>query len=81
MNGTQLNTNQVLTWQQAYEFAKEKRGKGVCFGNVPNTKEGKLFFAPFIKAGYINANCLKYAGVFVLTDKGIAKWEELLAKV
>jgi len=78
---TSLNEKQVLTWQTAYEFTKENRQKGICFGSFPDTKEGKQFFAPFLKAGYINANTLKYAGVFVLTDKGISKYEELLASL
>ncbi len=72
-----LNEKQILTWQQAYQFAKEDRQKGICFGRLPETKEGKQFFRPFLQAGYINTNTLKYTGVFVLTDKGISKFEEL----
>jgi hypothetical protein len=76
-----LNQNQITTWQQAYNLAKEKRQKGICFGNLPNTNDGKQFFAPFIQAGYIEKKTLKYTGVFVLTDKGIAKFDELLSKL
>jgi hypothetical protein len=78
---TSLNEKQILTWQQAYQFSKEDRQKGICFGRLPETKDGKQFFKPFLQAGYINANILKYAGVFVLTDKGISKYEELLASL
>jgi hypothetical protein len=78
---TNLNENQILTWQEAYNASKVNRKSGIAFGSVPMTKDGKAFFAPFLKAGYINANCLKYTGMFVLTDKGISKFEELLSKV
>lgn len=76
-----LNFNQLVTWQQAYHFSKEEKGKGIVFGKLPETKSGRAFFAPFIKAGYINKNTLKYAGVFVLTEKGITKFEELLCNL
>lgn len=72
-----LNKNQILTWQQAYEWNKLPEPKYICFGKLPLTKDGKDFFSPFIKAGYIHNETLKYTGVFKLTAKGIAKFEEL----
>jgi len=72
-----LNTNQILTWQQAYDWQKLETPKYVMFGNFPNTKEGKEFFKPFIQAGYILKDHLKFAGAFRLTEKGVMKFEEL----
>ena len=72
-----LNDKQILTWQQAYEWAKLPEPKYICFGKLPTTKEGKEFFAPFIQAEYISKDTLKYTGVFRLTDKGKLKFEEL----
>lgn len=72
-----LNDKQILTWQQAYEWANLPEPKYICFGKVPTTKEGKAFFKPFISAGYIHNDTLKFTGVFKLTEKGKAKFEEL----
>jgi hypothetical protein len=74
-----LNANQLLTWQQAYDWEQLPQPKYICYGRFPSTKEGKQFFAPFLQAGYIAKNELKFAGVFRLTDKGKAKFEELKA--
>lgn len=79
MNVKSLNKNQILTWQQAYKWSKLPDPKYVMFGNVPNTKEGKEFFKPFLDAGLIDKNHLKYAGAFRLTEKGKTKFEELLS--
>ena len=74
-----LNDKQILTWQQAYDWEQLPEPKYICFGRFPLTKDGKDFFAPFIQAGYIHKPTLKFAGVFRLTDKGKAKFEELKA--
>lgn len=74
-----LNEKQILTWQEAYRKSNLPEPKYICFGNLPNTKDGKAFFAPFLKAGYICKNTIKFTGVFRLTDKGKSKFEELLA--
>jgi hypothetical protein len=76
MKKYQLTENQILTWQQAYEWAKLEEPKYICFGQIPQ-REGKEFFAPFLQAGYIHKDTLKYTGVFRLTTKGIEKFEEL----
>ena len=76
-----LNDKQILTWQQAYEWANLPEPKYICFGSLPKTKEGKAFFAPFIQAEYIHLPTLKFTGVFRLTDKGKAKFEELKAHI
>lgn len=76
-----LNTNQILTWQKAYEWAKLEEPQYICFGRLPNTSEGKEFFEPFLSAGYIHKDTLKYTGVFKLTDKGLKKFEELKANL
>ena len=76
-----LTDNQILTWQQAYEWDNLPQPKYICFGRLPTTKEGKIFFAPFIQAGYIHVPTLKFTGVFRLTDKGKAKFEELKAAI
>lgn len=72
-----LNKNQIITWQQAYEWSKLPEPKYICFGNVPTTKEGKKFFKPFLVAGYIHKETLNFTGVFKLTEKGKQKFEEL----
>ena len=72
-----LNDKQILTWQQAYEWSKLPEPKYICFGRSANSKDGREFFEPFIKAGYIHAATFKFTGVFRLTEKGIAKFEEL----
>ncbi len=72
-----LNENQIETLQQAYEWAQLPVPKYVCFGRLPQTKDGKPFFAPFLKAGLIHKDTLKYTGVFRLTDKGISYFETL----
>jgi hypothetical protein len=72
-----LNDKHILTWQQAYEWEQLPTKKFICFGKFPLTKEGKEFFAPFLTAGYINKNTLRFTGVFVLTDKGKRKFEQL----
>lgn len=77
MGNTYLNDKQILAWQQAYEWEKLSQPKYICFGTFPLTKEGKTFFKPFISAGYIHKDTLKFTGVFRLTDKGITKFEEL----
>jgi len=74
-----LNANQLLTWQQAYDWSKLPEPKYICYGKFPTTKEGKEFFAPFIQAEYIHKPTLKFTGVFRLTEKGISKFEELKA--
>ena len=66
-----------MTWQQAYEWLKLSPQKFICFGKFPMSKEGRKFFAPFLQAGYICKNTLRFTGVFKLTDKGIRKFEEL----
>jgi hypothetical protein len=78
---TSLNDKQILTWQQAYEWAKLPEAKYICFGSFPKTREGKKMFAPFIKAGYIHEPTLKFTGVFRLTEKGLSKFEELKAAI
>jgi hypothetical protein len=70
-----LNSNQLITWQQAYEWAKLPQPQYICFGIVP--KKEKQFFEPFLQAGYIHKDTLKYTGVFKLTEKGMKKFEEL----
>lgn len=72
-----LNGKQIITWQQAYEWANLPVPKFICFGRFPLTKEGKEFFAPFLQAEYIHKPTLKFTGVFKLTEKGKAKFEEL----
>ena len=72
-----LNENQLLTWQQAYEWSNLPAPRYICFGSLPKTKEGKQFFAPFLQAKYIHADTLRFTGVFRLTDKGRMKFEEL----
>jgi len=76
-----LNDKQILTWQQAYEWANLPEPKYICFGRLPTTKEGKAFFAPFIQAEYIHVPTLKFTGVFRLTEKGKAKFNELKAAI
>lgn len=73
-----LSKNQILTWQQAYNWAKLDEPKYIMFGNQPNTKQGKEFFKPFLEAKLIESEHLKYAGAFKLTEKGKYKFEEIL---
>jgi len=70
----ELNANQILTWQQAYEWQKLETPKYITGFNLKTHKE---FMKPFLKAGYIHKDTLKYTGVFRLTKKGIEKFEEL----
>ena len=77
MEQYKLTKNQLITWQQAYEWANLPEPKYICFGRLPLTKEGKEFFAPFIQAEYIHQPTLKFTGVFKLTEKGKQKFEEL----
>lgn len=72
-----LTKNQLLTWQQAFEWLNLTTPKYICFGRFPNTKDGKAFFNPFLKAGYIHSDTLKYTGVFKLTEKGVEKFKQL----
>ena len=65
-----LSANQILTWQQAYELSNLPEPKYIMLGNVPKTKEGKAFLEPFLQAGYIDKNHLKFTGAFRLTEKG-----------
>lgn len=81
MKQNTLSDKQVLTWQQAYEWGNLPEPKYICFGRAANTKDGKDFFAPFLRAGYIHANTFKFTGVFRLTDKGKAKFEELISAI
>lgn len=74
-----LTDKQILTWQQAYEWNKLSEPKYICFGRLPQQREGKTFFAPFLQAGYIHKDTLNFTGVFRLTEKGISKFEELKA--
>jgi hypothetical protein len=74
-----LTGAQIEAWQTAYKMGKEDKYQ--CFGSLAKTKEGKLFFAPFLQAGYIHAPTLKYTGVMRLTDKGRTKFEELLNRI
>jgi hypothetical protein len=73
-----LTQNQTTTWKQAYEWSKLDEPKYICFGNLPNTKDGKEFFKPFLNAGYIHKDTLKFTGVFRLTQTGKNKIEQLL---
>lgn len=73
-----LTKNQLLTWQQAVTWANLPEPKYIMFGSFPATTQGKEFFKPFIKAGYIDPNHLKYTGAFRLTTKGIEKFKELI---
>jgi hypothetical protein len=75
MKKYQLTKDQILTFQQAYEWSKLETPKYICFGRLP--QKDKEFFAPFLQAGYIHKDTLKYTGVFRLTPKGISKFEEL----
>jgi hypothetical protein len=79
MKNFELTKNQILTWQQAYEWSKLEVPKYICFGMLPSKE--KKFFAPFLKAGYVHKDTLKYTGVFRLTTKGIYKFEELKNKL
>lgn len=81
MENINLNANQILTWQQAYEWSNLTEPKFICFGNMPTTKHGKEFFKPFLQGGYIHKDTLKFTGVFRLTDKGKSKFEELKANL
>ena len=72
----ELNKNQILTWQQAYEWSKLETPKYITGFNLKN-KDVKEFMQPFLKAGYIHKETLKYTGVFRLTIKGKEKFEEL----
>lgn len=74
-----LTDKHLITWQQAYEWEKMPTKKFICFGKFPKTKEGKEFFAPFLQAGYICKNTLRFSGVFRLTEKGKQKFEQLKA--
>ncbi len=76
-----MNKMHILTWQQAFEWSQLERPKYIMFGNKPNTKEGKVFFAPFINAGLIDKNHLKYSGAFRLTKKGKEKYLEFISKL
>lgn len=69
-----LNKNQLLTWQQAYEWLKLDKPKYIMGWDL---KKHKDFLEPFLKAKLINKDHLKFAGAFVLTPKGVKKFEEL----
>lgn len=79
METINLSKNQILTWQQAYDWANLETPKYICFGRFPTTKDGKEFFKPFLQAEYIHKPTLQFTGVFRLTEKGKAKFEELKA--
>lgn len=76
-----LNKNQILTWQQAYDWAKLPTPKYICFGRSCRSKDAQAFFKPFIDAGYIDNNTLKFTGVFRLTEKGMTQFEKLKDKL
>jgi len=64
-----LNKNQILTWQQAYQWSKLEEPKYIMLSNT--RKEIKEFVKPFIIAGLIEKEHYKYTGAFRLTKKGI----------
>ncbi len=74
----ELNKNQIITWQQAYEWAKLEEPKYITGFNHKRDKE---FLKPFVSAKYIEYNHLKFCGVFRLTNKGKLKFEELKNKL
>jgi hypothetical protein len=77
MQDIHLDCNQIITWKQAYDWAKLPEPRYICLGNMPNTTDGKEFLKPFIQKGYIHKDTLKNTGVFRLTDKGIANFKKL----
>jgi len=72
---------QILTWQQAYAWEQLPKPMYIMFGKFPLTKEGKEFFKPFLKAGYIEKNHLNICGAFRLTEKGKQKFEEFIKQL